>query len=204
VFFFFFLKHKILLKKTKIRAKPATKEYIKEMTDNGRHSFVAHILDVNNTTPQLLVKKLSATAVIPTRESAGAAGYDISSAYSYVVKARGKELIKTDIAIMLPPGTMGKLTSRSGLSWKNGIEVGAGLIDSDYRAGIGVVLYNHSDKDFIISEGDRIAQLIIQKIEFPDVVEVKELTQTTRGEKGFGSTGVASTPTTTTTTTPPK
>jgi len=77
------------------------------------------------------------------------------------------------------------------LAWKNSIDVGAGVIDVDYRGSVGVILFNHSDVDFNITYGDRIAQLILQKIYTPEVEEVQELDDTERAAGGFGSTGVA-------------
>lgn len=79
---------------------------------------------------------------------------------------------------------------RSGLAWKHSIDVGAGVIDADYRGPVGVILFNHSDTDFEVKPGDRIAQLIIEKIITPEVLEVDDLDSTVRGEGGFGSTGV--------------
>lgn len=79
---------------------------------------------------------------------------------------------------------------RSGLAWKHSIDVGAGVIDADYRGPVGVILFNHSDVDFEVKAGDRIAQLIIEKIVTPEVEEVDDLDATERGSGGFGSTGV--------------
>jgi dUTP pyrophosphatase len=79
---------------------------------------------------------------------------------------------------------------RSGLTWKHSIDVGAGVIDADYRGPVGVILFNHSDVDFEVKVGDRVAQLIIQKIITPEVSEVLDLDSTVRAEGGFGSTGV--------------
>ena len=79
---------------------------------------------------------------------------------------------------------------RSGLAWKHSIDVGAGVIDADYRGPVGVILFNHSDVDFEVKVGDRVAQLIIEKIVTPSVTEVDDLDETVRGEGGFGSTGV--------------
>lgn len=145
---------------------------------------------------QLFIKRLSSNAVLPSRASFGAAGYDLSSAYNYTVKARGKELIKTDLCIIVPSGTYGRIAPRSGLAWKHSIDVGAGVIDSDYRGNLGVILFNHSDTDFQIIKGDRIAQLILEKInDAAQIVEMKEdekndiVTSTVRGSQGFGSTG---------------
>ncbi|KYQ93104.1 dUTP diphosphatase [Tieghemostelium lacteum] len=136
------------------------------------------------------VKKLSENATIPKRGSKDAAGYDLSSAQESIVPARGKALIMTDIQIAIPEGTYGRVAPRSGLAWKNSIDVGAGVIDFDYRGNVGVILFNHSDTDFKVAIGDRIAQLIFEKISTPEPVEVSSLDDTERSSGGFGSTGV--------------
>jgi dUTP pyrophosphatase len=88
--------------------------------------------------------------------------------------------------------TTTRTAPRSGLAWKNHIDVGAGVVDADYRGNVGVVLFNFSDSDFSVSTGDRVAQLILEKIHVgAEVVETDELPSTSRGEGGFGSTGVA-------------
>jgi dUTP pyrophosphatase len=79
---------------------------------------------------------------------------------------------------------------RSGLALKHSIDVGAGVIDADYRGPVGVILFNHSDADFAVKPGDRIAQMIIEVIATPEVAEVEDLDATVRGEGGFGSTGI--------------
>lgn len=79
---------------------------------------------------------------------------------------------------------------RSGLAWKHSIDVGAGVVDADYRGPVGVILFNHSDVDFAVKPGDRVAQMVIERIATPDVAEVDDLDDTVRGEGGFGSTGV--------------
>lgn len=78
---------------------------------------------------------------------------------------------------------------RSGLAWKHFIDVGAGVIDEDYRGNVGVILFNHSEVDFAVKRGDRVAQLVLEKISTPDVVEVESLDETERAAGGFGSTG---------------
>ncbi|XP_046689241.1 deoxyuridine 5'-triphosphate nucleotidohydrolase, mitochondrial-like [Homalodisca vitripennis] len=98
-------------------------------------------------------------------------------------------MVKTDLKIMLPEGCYGRIAPRSGLTWKNGIDVGAGVIDEDYRGDVRVILFNHSDEPFTIEAGDRIAQLICEKIYYPELEEVQELDETNRGSGGFGSTG---------------
>ncbi|KAI4998708.1 hypothetical protein ZWY2020_054050 [Hordeum vulgare] len=145
---------------------------------------------VAKTAPLLKVKKLSDKAVLPSRGSALAAGYDLSSAVETVVPARGKALVATDLSIAVPEGTYARIAPRSGLALKHSIDVGAGVIDADYRGPVGVVLFNHSEADFAVKPGDRIAQMIVQVIAAPQVAEVEDLDATVRGEGGFGSTGV--------------
>ncbi|CAA3024773.1 deoxyuridine 5 -triphosphate nucleotidohydrolase [Olea europaea subsp. europaea] len=136
------------------------------------------------------VKKHSEKAILPSRASPLSAGYDLSSATETKVPARGKALIPTDLSIAIPEGTYARIAPRSGLAWKHSIDVGAGVIDADYRGPVGVILFNHSDVDFEVKAGDRIAQLIIEKILTPEVTEVDDLDSTIRGSGGFGSTGV--------------
>ncbi|CAI5973542.1 unnamed protein product [Closterium sp. NIES-65] len=98
-------------------------------------------------------------------------------------------LVKTDLAVAIPLGTYARVAPRSGLALKHSINVGGGVVDYDYRGNVGVILFNHSDNDFPVKAGDRVAQLILERIVTPDVVEVEELDETTRGAGGFGSTG---------------
>lgn len=141
---------------------------------------------------RLFVKKLSDRAILPRRGSHMAAGFDLSSAHDSIVPARGKALIKTDLAISLPKATYGRIAPRSGLAWKNSIDTGAGVIDRDYTGNIGVILFNHSDEDFVVKYGDRIAQLILERIvEEVSVEEVYVLDHTNRGANGYGSSGVS-------------
>ncbi|EJU06066.1 dUTP diphosphatase, partial [Dacryopinax primogenitus] len=137
----------------------------------------------------LLIKKHSDKARLPTRGSALAAGYDLYSAEKKTIPAHGKALIDTQISIAVPVGTYGRVAPRSGLASKFMIDTGAGVIDADYRGIVFVLLFNLSDKDFEVQEGDRVAQLIIEKIETPAVMEVADLEETLRGTGGFGSTG---------------
>lgn len=138
----------------------------------------------------LHVKRLSETAIIPTRGSKYAAGYDLYANENTFIPSWSRAIVSTGIAISFPDGHYARVASRSGLSVKNNLEVGAGVIDLDYRGELKVVIRNHSDTPFPIKMGDRIAQLIIEKIITPDVTEVNELTDTVRGNLGFGSTGV--------------
>ena len=105
----------------------------------------------------LYIKKLKNSAAIPKRVTEGAAGYDLASAEETVVLAKGKAVVKMGISIATPEGCYGQIAPRSGLVVKKYIDVGAGVIDSDYRGEVGVVLFNHSDEDFEVKQGDHIA-----------------------------------------------
>ncbi|MBZ3884050.1 Deoxyuridine 5'-triphosphate nucleotidohydrolase, mitochondrial [Sciurus carolinensis] len=133
--------------------------------------------------------RLSEHATAPTRGSKRAAGYDLYSAYDYIVPPMEKALVKTDIQIALPSGCYGRIAPRSGLAAKHFIDVGAGVIDEDYRGNVGVVLFNFGKEKFEVKKGDRIAQLICEWIFYPDIEEVQVLNDTERGSGGFGSTG---------------
>lgn len=137
---------------------------------------------------KLFVKLLHPDAILPQRKSSGAAGYDVCSIEEIVLCARSKQLVSTGLSFTVPESTYGQLAPRSGLSVK-GIHVGAGVIDRDYTGEVKVLLFNMSDDDIVIKPKERIAQLIVKKIELPDVIEVDELSLTERGENGFGSTG---------------
>ncbi|KAL7665933.1 Deoxyuridine 5'-triphosphate nucleotidohydrolase [[Candida] zeylanoides] len=140
-------------------------------------------------TLQVLLRSKNAT--LPTRGSVLAAGYDIYASQDAVVPAQGQGLVATDISIIVPVGTYGRVAPRSGLTVKHGISTGAGVIDADYRGEVKVVLFNHSTKDFEIRKGDRIAQLVLEKIVMAEVKQIteEELLTTDRGSGGFGSTG---------------
>ena len=98
--------------------------------------------------PVLYVRRLSDHACLPERSSPLAAGFDLVSATDLVIPANGKALVKTDIALALPPGCYGRIAPRSGLAWKSHIGIGAGVIDADYRGNVGVVMFNLSSKTF--------------------------------------------------------
>ena len=139
---------------------------------------------------EINVKKLSENATIPTQGSTFAAGYDLYAAEDAVVNCGTRKLIKTNISMEITPGYYGRIAPRSGLAYKNGIDVLAGVIDSDYRGDIGVILYN-SDKniDFIVKKGDRIAQIIFEACYSATLNEAENLDNTLRQSGGFGSTG---------------
>jgi len=138
---------------------------------------------------ELKVQLLSKSATLPVRATTNSAGYDLFSAIDYVISHWNKGLIPTDIAIAIPEGHYGRIAPRSGLAYKNSIHTMAGVIDADYRGNIGVILFNLSDNAFKVNKGDRIAQLILEKISTPEIVVVTNLDDTERGVGGFGSTG---------------
>ena len=138
---------------------------------------------------KLLIQKLSEDAQMPQRHSEFAAGYDIFASKDTVLKANDKAIVPTDLAMAVPEGYYGRIAPRSSLAAKHFIDVGAGVIDSDYRGPVGVVLFNFKTEAYHIKKGDRIAQLVIEKIATPDVEEVKKLPDSVRGSGGFGSTG---------------
>ncbi len=138
----------------------------------------------------ILIKKLDPKAIIPTYAYQGDAGMDLYCFNDFTIEARSSKIIDTQIAIEIPPGCYGRIASRSGLSIKHKIEVGAGVIDSKYRGEIKVHLYNHSDDTFIAYTGSKIAQLILTTIVIPRIIEASELSETDRGNKGFGSSGL--------------
>ncbi|KAK9245562.1 dUTP diphosphatase [Lipomyces tetrasporus] len=137
----------------------------------------------------LQVKLLSDKAKTPTRGSLLAAGYDIYGVEDVLIKAQDRAMIATDIAVAIPAGHYGRIAPRSGLATKHGIQTGAGVIDADYRGPLKMLLFNQSNQDFQIHAGDRIAQMVIEKIITPEIVTVAELDETDRGANGFGSTG---------------
>ena len=124
---------------------------------------------------------------MPVRGSEFAAGFDLASAYDTVVPARGKALVKTDIAIAIPPSTYARIAPRSGLAVKNFIDTGAGVVDYDYRGNVGVVLFNHGESDFEIKRGDRIAQVSFMPflLPFRDITYSKQQTSLADSRENF-------------------
>ncbi|SHO78184.1 deoxyuridine triphosphate diphosphatase (dUTPase) [Malassezia sympodialis ATCC 42132] len=128
-------------------------------------------------------------AKLLTRGSKHAAGYDLYACEDALIPKGGRAVVQTGIHIALPEGHYGRVAPRSGLAVKHGIDTGAGVVDCDYRGLLGVVLFNFGSEDFQFHAGDRIAQLIVEKISMPDIEEVETLDETERGSGGFGSTG---------------
>lgn len=143
----------------------------------------------------LKIKKLEnhKELTLPKYETDGSAGLDLSAAIEeeIIIKPGQVQLVKTGLAIALEKGFEAQVRPRSGLALKNGITVlnSPGTVDSDYRGEVCAILINHSQQDFTITRGMRIAQMVIAKHEQAEIVQAEDLDETARGSGGFGSTG---------------
>lgn len=126
---------------------------------------------------------------VPEYAHPGDAGADLRASEDVVVPARGKASVDTGLRLAIPQGYVGLVWPRSGLAFKQSIDCGAGVVDASYRGEVRVLLFNHSDQDCLLKKGERVAQLLIQKVETVDFIRVDSLEETPRGEGGFGSTG---------------
>lgn len=135
----------------------------------------------------LKVKKVKPDAVIPNSAYHGDAGLDLYSAENKLIGSHERETIETGIAIEIPEGFVGLIWDRSSLPAKFGLTTLAGVIDSGYRGEIRIVMYNTSETTYQIRKNDKIAQLLIQEIASPKILEVRQLNSSQRGEKTFGS-----------------
>ena len=142
---------------------------------------------------KVLIKKLNPAVRLPEYKTNGASGMDLIAFIekSVSVKSKTSSIIPTGLSVAFQEKYEIQIRPRSGLAAKNNITVlnTPGTIDSDYRGEIKVIIYNHGDDDFIINNGDRIAQMVLSPIIKMDLEEVKNLPKTIRGEGGFGSTG---------------
>lgn len=136
------------------------------------------------------VNRLSETATIPTRGSAEAAGHDLYADENLVIPPGETKAVNTNIAIEMEPGYYAQIAERSGLALKSRLIVGGGVIDSDYRGPIKVILHNASPTPYEVEKNSRIAQLIIHALPRVSFAETKVLSETDRGSSGFGSTGM--------------
>ena len=134
-------------------------------------------------------KKLDPRAVLPTRGSALSAGLDLYSIEALNLEPGQRAIVRTGLAVAIPEGFYGRLAPRSGLATRNGLDVLAGVIDADYRGEIGCLVYNAGGEPIELPEHSKICQLIVEQISTPQAVWVDDLTETERGDGGFGSTG---------------
>ncbi len=139
----------------------------------------------------LKVKKLTENAILPQYAHPGDAGADLFSNVNLELESGASVMVKTGIALELPPSTEAQVRPRSGLAAKNQITVlnTPGTIDEGYRGEVCVILINHGKEKFIIEKGMKIAQIVVKPVITVEVEEVEELSDTSRGEGGFGSTG---------------
>ena len=132
---------------------------------------------------------------VPRHETPNSAGLDLRASIpngeKIIIKPHNSALIQTGLKVEIPVGYEAQIRPRSGLALKKGVTVlnSPGTIDSDYRGDVGIILINHSNEDFIVENGDKIAQMVVARHERVDFVEAEELSNTDRGEGGFGSTG---------------
>lgn len=150
-----------------------------------------YTVKVDKKVVPLVVKFLRADETVqpPCRKTEGSACFDLTSNEEKIVLEPGElRLIHTGLKLEIPPTHFGKIYERSGFAL-HGIEIKAGVIDSDYRGEVGVVMKNNSDKQVAISKGMRIAQITFLRVDPIILVEVERLDDTDRGEGGFGSTG---------------
>lgn len=139
---------------------------------------------------KIYFKKLHDDATIPIRGSKEAAGLDLTSIESITIAPGERQMVSTGLSCMLPIGTYLRIAPRSGLAARHGIDVLAGVIDSDYRGEIKVILQNLGDIPFVVQKGNRIAQGILEYFVMAEVDIVDHLIESDRGVNGLGSTGV--------------
>ena len=142
---------------------------------------------------KIKIKRIDKSIPIPKYAHTGDAGIDLLSSIDIIIKPHQRALIPTGIMLAIPEGYAGFVQPRSGLAIKYGISLvnSPGLIDSGYRGEICVIMINtDNSNDFKIKKGDKICQLVIQKVEEVEFIEVDELDKSSRGENGFGSTGI--------------
>lgn len=146
------------------------------------------------TTMNVCKIKLCHGAFVPKRATLGSAGYDLTSPADVVIKPKSSKLIDLQFSLEMPDNVYAKIESRSGLALKHRIIVGAGVIDTDYRGNVGVLLFNFGKQTKVISRGERIAQMIFLEYKVPQfytITQLNSLSVTERGDGGFGSTGQA-------------
>lgn len=135
------------------------------------------------------IKKLKPDAVLPNYAHAGDAGMDVYASEDVHIKKGERVKVPTGVAMEIPEDYVGLVWDKSGLSMNHGLKTLGGVIDSGYRGEIIIGIANLSNEDYMIGKGHKVAQILIQKVEASTIDEVEELSDSHRGEKGFGSTG---------------
>lgn len=138
---------------------------------------------------RIKIKKLHPDAVMPSFAHPGDAGMDLFSVERVEIRPNERVQIKTGLAFEVPSGFAGLVWDKSGLSHKHGLKTLGGVLDSGYRGELMVGITNLSSETYVLEKGHKVAQMVIQKIEHPEIVEVETLSETKRGTGGFGSTG---------------
>ena len=146
-------------------------------------------MDETHDPPLLLPVLLGAGGALPEYGSDGAAGADLRASEAVVIPPGGRAAVPTALRLEIPRGHAGLVWPRSGLAVRHGIDTLAGVIDSDYRGEVRVVLVNHGEEPFAIAAGDRVAQLLVQRVERATFRAADEVGDTGRASGGFGSTG---------------
>jgi len=147
--------------------------------------FLYQIIDYFN---YFKVKLLINGAICPTKADSGCAGYDLYSVVDTVIEPNSRKLISTGISVEIPKHYYLRVAPRSGMSVR-GIDVGAGVIDSSYRGEVKALIINNTDEQYSVKQGDRIAQLIMERCSNTKIMVIDELSATHRNTSGFGSTG---------------
>jgi dUTP pyrophosphatase len=137
----------------------------------------------------ILPVRVSADQGLPEYGSPAAAGADLRASGDLVIAAGARAAVPTGLHLEIPAGCVGLIWPRSGLAVRHGIDTLAGVVDSDYRGEVRVVLVNHGEEPFTIRKGDRIAQILIQRVERVEFAAAEDLSASVRGVGGFGSTG---------------
>lgn len=140
-------------------------------------------------TLELKIKRLDKSVEMPGYAYEHDAAFDLRSSHSDTIKPGEKKIIKTALQMAIPQGHVGLIWDRSGMAAKHSLHTLAGVIDSGYRGEVGVVIVNLGTEEFNIEKNMRIAQMLIQPVKTPEVVEVDDLEESERGEGGFGSSG---------------
>ncbi len=138
---------------------------------------------------ELKIKKINKEAKIPKYATAGDAGLDLFALEEVVLNPREFVAVSTGVALEIPHGYVGLVWDKSGLAIMHGLKTLGGVVDAGYRGEVKVGMINLSGKEYKIEKGHKVAQMLIQKVEHPEIIEVEELSETERGEGGFGSTG---------------